>query len=148
MNPVGEGKAARVAGAAVTHAAIRYRNAAKATRKRGEVPLKDEVARARAGIMLSATAAWHPPWLKWRVSLGETHRPDSPIPPAQTRLGGVPGLQEPRFRPEPRKPAPHPGRRDPAAERPQAPLALATTSSHTALQAHRLREAATAPDRE
>ena len=71
------------------YAAIRYRNAAKAARKRGEIPLKDEVARARAGILLSAAAAWHPPWLKWRVSLGETHRPDSPIPPAQTRLGEV-----------------------------------------------------------
>ena len=89
MNPVGEGKAARVAGAAVTHAAIRYRNAAKATRKRGEVPLKDEVARARARILLSAAAAGHPPWLKWRVSLEEPHRPDSTIPPAQTRLGEV-----------------------------------------------------------
>ena len=33
VNPVGEGKAARVAGAVVTHAAIRYRNAAKAARK-------------------------------------------------------------------------------------------------------------------
>ena len=73
---MGEGKAARVAGAAVTHAAIRYRNAAKA-------------ARARAGILLSAAAAWHPPWLKWRASLGEPHLPDSPIPPAQTRLGEV-----------------------------------------------------------
>ena len=89
VKTMGEGKAARVAGAAVTYAAIRYRNAAKAARKRGEVPLKDEVARARAGILLSAAAAWHPPWLKWRVSLGETHRPDSPIPPAQTRLGEV-----------------------------------------------------------
>ena len=89
VNPVSEGKAARVAGAAVTHAAMRYRNAAKAARKRGEIPLKDEVARARAGILLSAAAAWHSPWLKWRVSLGETHRPDSPIPPAQTRSGEV-----------------------------------------------------------
>ena len=61
VNPVGEGKAARVAGAAVTHAAIRYPNAAKAARKRGEVPLRDEVARARAGILLSAAAAGHPP---------------------------------------------------------------------------------------
>ena len=49
VNPVGEGKAALAAGAAVTHAAILYRNAAKAARKRGAVPLKDEVARARAG---------------------------------------------------------------------------------------------------
>ena len=55
----------------------------------GEIPLRDEVARARAGILLSAAAAWHPPWLKWRASLGEPHRPDSPIPPAQTRLGEV-----------------------------------------------------------
>ena len=77
------------------YAAIRYRNAAKAARKRGEVPLKDEVARARAGILLSAAAAWHPPWLKWRVSLGGTHRPDSPIPPAQTRLGEVFQASEP-----------------------------------------------------
>jgi hypothetical protein len=89
VNPVGEGKAALAAGAAVTHAAILYRNAAKAARKRGAVPLKDEVARARAGLLLSAAAAWHPLWLKWRASLGETHLPDSPIPPAQTRLGEV-----------------------------------------------------------
>ena len=72
-----------------------YAIAAKAARKRGEVPLKDEVARARAGILLSAAAAWHPPWLKWRVSLGETHRPDSPIPPAQTRSGEVFQASEP-----------------------------------------------------
>ena len=26
-------------------------------------------------------AAWHPLWLKWRGSLGETHLPDSPGPP-------------------------------------------------------------------
>ena len=110
VNPVGEGKADRVAGAAVTHAAIRYPNTG---RKRGEVPLKDEAARARAGILLSAAAAWHPLWLKWRVSLGEPHRPDSPTPPAQNLGGGVPGLQAPRFRPAPRKPAPHSGRRDP-----------------------------------
>ena len=75
------------------YAAIRYRNAAKAARKRGEIPLRDEVARARAGIQLSAAAAWHPPWLKWRVSLVGTHRPDSPIPPAippgQPRSGEV-----------------------------------------------------------
>ena len=68
---------------------IRYRNAAKAARKRGESPLRDEVARARAGLLLSAAAAWHPLWLKWRASLGETHLPDSPIPPAQTRMGEV-----------------------------------------------------------
>ena len=84
-----EGKAARVAGGAVRYAAIRYRNAAKAARKRGETPLKDELARARAGLLLNAAAAWHPVWLKWRTSLGETHLPDSPIPPAQTRLGEV-----------------------------------------------------------
>ena len=84
-----EGKDARVAGASVTYAAIRYRNAAKAARKRGESPLRDEVARARAGLLLSAAAAWHPLWLKWRASLGETHLPDAPIPPAQTRLGEV-----------------------------------------------------------
>ena len=88
VNPAGEGKAARVAGAAVTHAAIRYRNTAKPARKRGEVPLKDEAARARAGLLLSTAAAGHPPWLKWRVSLGEAHRLDSPIPPAQN-LGEV-----------------------------------------------------------
>ena len=87
VNPVGEGKAALAAGAAVTNAAILYRNAAKAARKRGAVPLKDEVARARAGILFSPAAAGHPPWLKWRVSLGEPPRPDSPIPPAQTCLG-------------------------------------------------------------
>ena len=71
VKPVNEGKDARVAGASVTYAAIRYRNAAKATRKRGQSPLKDEVARARAGLLLSAAAAWHPLWLKWRASLGE-----------------------------------------------------------------------------
>ena len=86
VNPAGEGKAARVAGAAVTHAAIRYPNTAW---KRGEIPLRDEAARARARILLSAAAAGHPPWLKWRVSLGGTHQPDSPTPPAQTRLGEV-----------------------------------------------------------
>ena len=52
VNPVGEGKAARVAGATVTHAAILHRNAAKAARKRGEIPLKDEAARALAGEIL------------------------------------------------------------------------------------------------
>ena len=82
-------RTARVAGASVTYAAIRYRNAAKAARKRGESPLRDEVARARAGLLLSAAAAWHPLWLKWRASLGGTHLPDAPIPPAQTRLGEV-----------------------------------------------------------
>ena len=105
VKPVSEGKDARVAGASVRYAAIRYRNAAKAARKRGESPLRDEVARARAGLLLSAAAAWHPLWLKWRMhpwgrrtcrmhpwgraSLGETHLPDAPIPPAQTRLGEV-----------------------------------------------------------
>ena len=77
---MGEGKAARVAGAAVTHAAIRYRNAAKA-------------ARARAGILLSAAAAWHPPWLKWRVSLGDrTGRihPSLPRKPAWGRCSKPP----------------------------------------------------------
>ena len=86
---MGEGKDARVAGGEVRYAAIRYRNAAKAARKRGESPLKDEVSRARAGILLNAAAAWHPIWLKWRASLGETHLPDSLIPPAQSRLGEV-----------------------------------------------------------
>ena len=76
VKPVSEGKDARVAGTSVTYAAIRYQNAAK-------------VARARAGLLLSAAAAWHPLWLKWRASLGETHLPDAPIPPAQTRLGEV-----------------------------------------------------------
>ena len=85
---MGEGKAARKAGGAVRYAAVRYRNAAKAARKRGGTPLKDTAARARAGILLSV-AAWHPLWLKWRGSLGETHLPDSPVPPAQTRLGEV-----------------------------------------------------------
>ena len=119
-------------------------------RRRGEIPLKDEVARARAGILFSAAAAWHPPWLKWRVSLGETHRPDSPIPPAQTRSGEVlqaskhlgfalrQGNQCRTLAGEILK----------AAERLRAALTLATASSHTALKAHRLREAATAPDRE
>ena len=88
-SPVSEGKAARVAGASVAYAAIRYRNAAKAARKRDESPLRDEVARARAGLLLSAAAAWHPLWLKWRASLGETHLPDTPIPPAQSRMGEV-----------------------------------------------------------
>ena len=41
-----------------------------------------------------------------------------------------------------------PGARAAAGERLRAALTLATASSHTALQAHRLREAATAPDRE
>ena len=45
MKPVSEGKDARVAGASVTYAAIRYRNAAK---------------EARTGLLLSAAAAWHP----------------------------------------------------------------------------------------
>ena len=84
-----EGKDARVAGDAVRFAAIRYRNAAKAARKRGESPLRDEVARVRAGILLKAAAAWHPIWLTWRASLGETHLPDAPIPPAQSRMGEV-----------------------------------------------------------
>ena len=58
-------------------------------------------------------AAWHPLWLKWRASLGETHLPDAPIPPAQTPLGGgVPDRQALRFRPEPGEPVPQPGRRD------------------------------------
>ena len=35
------------------------------------MPLRDEVARARAGLLLSAAAAWHPLWLKWRASLRE-----------------------------------------------------------------------------
>ena len=86
---MGEGRAARKAGGAVRYAAVRYRNAAKTARKRGGTPLKDAAARARAGILLSASAAWHPLWLKWRGSLGETHLPDSPVPPAQTRLGEV-----------------------------------------------------------
>ena len=54
----------------------------------GGTPLKDPAGRDRAGILLSA-AAWHPLWLKWRVSLRETHLPDSPAPPAQNRLGEV-----------------------------------------------------------
>ena len=87
--PVSVGKAARVAGASVTYAAIRYRNAARAARKRGDSPLRDEVARKRAGLLLNAAAAWHPLWLKWRASLGETHLTDAPIPPAQTRMGEV-----------------------------------------------------------
>ena len=49
VNPVGEGKAARVAGAAVTYAAIRYRNAAKAARKRGPESCS---ARPPPGILL------------------------------------------------------------------------------------------------
>ena len=85
---MGEGRAARKAGGAVRYAAVRYRNAAKAARKRGGTPLRDSAGRARAGILLSA-AAWRPLWLKWRVFLGETHLPDSPVPPAQNRLGEV-----------------------------------------------------------
>ena len=85
---MGEGRAARKAGGAVRDAAVRYRNAARAARKRGGTPLKDAAARARAGILLSA-AAWHPLWQKRRVSLGETHLPDSPVPPTQTRWGEV-----------------------------------------------------------
>ena len=123
-------------------------NAAKAARKRGEVPLKDEV--ARAGILLSAAAAWHPPWLKWRVSLGEPHRPDSPIPPAQTRSGEVFQASKPFgfALSQGNQPRTLAGEILKAAERLRAALTLATASSHTALQAHRLREAATAPDRE
>ena len=114
VKPVSEGKDARVAGASVTYAAIRYRNAAKATRKRGESPLKDEVARARAGLLLNAAAAWHPLWLKWRASLGETHLPDSPIPPAQTRLGELfQAAKRFGFALSHGQPVPHPGRRDP-----------------------------------
>ena len=56
---MGEGRAARKAGGAVRYAAVRYRNAARAARKRGGTPLKDAAARARAGILLSA-AAWRP----------------------------------------------------------------------------------------
>ena len=41
-----------------------------------------------------------------------------------------------------------PGARAAAGERLRAAPTLATASSHTALQTHRLREAATAPDRE
>ena len=150
VNPVGEGKAARVAGAAVTHAAIRYRNAAKTARKRGESPLRDEVARARAGLLLSAAAAWHPLWLKWRASLGETHRPDSTIPPGQTRSGEVFQPSEPFgfALSQGNQPRTLAGEILKAAERLRAALTLATASSHTALQALRLREAATAPDRE
>ena len=158
---MGEGKDARVAGAAVTYAAIRYRNAAKAARKRGEIPLRDEVARARAGVLLSAAAAWHPLWLKWRVSLGEPPRPDSPIPPAQTRPGEV--FQASKrflgFALHQGHHSPHLGRRDPeggGATAPgcpdpcysQFPHSAAGQPAHTALKAHRLREAATAPDRE
>ena len=114
MKPVSEGKDARVAGASVTYAAIRYRNAAKAARKRGESPLRDEVARARAGLLLSAAAAWHPLWLKWRASLGETHLPDTPIPPAQSRLGEVfQAAKRFGFALSQGNQVPHPGRRDP-----------------------------------
>ena len=111
---MGEGKAARVAGAAVTYAAIRYRNAAKAARKRGEVPLRDEVARARAGILLSAAAAWHPP-LAEMAGLPGGNAPARFTHPARANPlgGGVPSLQALRFRPEPGTPFPHPGRRDP-----------------------------------
>ena len=35
------------------------------------MPLRDEVARAPAGLLLSAAAAWHPLWQKWRASLRE-----------------------------------------------------------------------------
>ena len=105
-----ESKAARQAGDAVRYAAIRYRNAAQAARQRGETPAQGRGGPGRAGLLLNAAAAWHPVWLKWRASLGETHLPDSPVPPAQTRLGGgVPSLQALWFRPEPGKTVPHPG---------------------------------------
>ena len=54
VKTMGEGRAARKAGGAVRYAAVRYRNAARAARKRGGTPLKD--AAARAGILLSAAA--------------------------------------------------------------------------------------------
>ena len=100
--------------------------------------------------MLSAAAAWHPPWLKWRGSLGGTHRPDSPIPPAQTRSGEVFQASEPFgfALSQGNHPRTLAGEILKAAERLRAALALATASPHTSLQAHRLREAATAPDRE
>ena len=119
VNPVGEGKAAKVAGATGP----------------GRNP-------AQRGRRLASSLAEMAGLLGGTAPAGFTH-------PARANPlgGGVPGLQAPRFRPEPRKPAPHPGRRDPeAAERLRAALTLATASSHTALQAHRLREAATAPD--
>ena len=53
-----------------------------------------------------------------------------------------------RFQTEDRSMPEEPGARAAAGERLRAALTLATASSHTALQAHRLREAATAPDRE
>ena len=142
VNPAGEGKAARVAGGAVTHAAIRYRNAARSlSRMRWHAPEPASCsARPPLGILPAEMAAL----LGGNPPAGFTH------PTRANPLdGGVPGLQALRFRPEPRKPAPHPGRRDPeAAERLRATLTLATASSHTALQAHRLRAAATARDRE
>ena len=47
---MGEGRAARKAGGAVRYAAVRYRNTAKAARKRGGTPLKDAAARWAEGI--------------------------------------------------------------------------------------------------
>ena len=47
---MGEGRAARKAGGAVRYAAVRYRNTAKAARKRGGTPLKDAATRWAEGI--------------------------------------------------------------------------------------------------
>ena len=142
VNPAGEGKAASVASATVTHEAIRYRTAARSlsrTRSRGRGP-ESCSARPPPGILpaeMTALLGGNPP-------AGFNH-------PSRAKLlvEGVPGLRALRLRPEPRKPAPHHGWQDPeAAERLRAALTLATASSHTALQAHRLREDATPPDRE
>ena len=89
VNPVGE-EASRQGGGRRGYArghplSKRGKGGAEARRD----PSQGRGGAARAGILLSAAAAGHPPWLKWRVSLGETHRPDSTIPPAQTRSGEV-----------------------------------------------------------
>ena len=114
VKTMGEGKDARVAGDAVRFAAIRYRNAAKAARKRGEIPLRNEVARVRAGILLNAAAAWHPIWLKWRGLPGGDAPAGCTHPAGESRLGEV--FQASKrfgFAVSPGKPVPHPGRRDP-----------------------------------
>ena len=86
---VSAAKAARMANASVRYGAIRYSRAARAARERGESPLKDGEAKAAARLLLRAAAAWHPRWLQWRASLGETHPPEEPVPPANTRMGEV-----------------------------------------------------------
>ena len=114
VKPVSEGKDARVAGASVAHAAIRYRNAAKAVRKRGREPPqgrggagpgRNPAQRGRGVASALAEMAGLP---GGDAPAGCTHPAG-----AKPHGGGVPGLQALRFRREPGKPVPHPGRRDP-----------------------------------